>query len=82
MIDPYEMTLKTFSNKEKSDWGKKVIQELKKVSNIDTDEFIILAGKEYFNPISEIENKVDYLGALNYGKRTAYLKSKCNESKQ
>jgi hypothetical protein len=52
-----EMTLKTFSNKEKSDWGKKVIQELKKVSNIDTDEFIILAGNEYINPISEIENK-------------------------
>ena len=45
MIDPYEMTLKTFSNKEKSDWGKKVIQELKKVSNINIDESIILVGR-------------------------------------
>ena len=75
-IGPYEMTLKNFSEKEKEDWGKKVADELKRVSKLDTDEFIILAGKEYIRPISDkITNLIDYLENRNYGQRTSYLKS-------
>jgi hypothetical protein len=79
IIGPYNMTVKSFSDTEKKAWGNKVITELKKVSNIETDEYIVLAGKEYINPISEIKNLNDYLGTRNYGQRTSYLKSICNE---
>jgi soluble P-type ATPase len=79
IIGPYNMTVKSFSDTEKKAWGNKVITELKKVSNIETDEYIVLAGKEYINPISEIKNLNDYLGTRNYGERTSYLKSICNE---
>ncbi len=72
------MTVKKFSDTKKKEWGKKVISELKKVSNIETDEYIILAGKEYINPISEIKNLNNFLGTRNYGQRTSYLKSICN----
>jgi len=77
IISPYDMTLKKMSNSEKINWGKMVIYELKKVSNIDTDEYIILAGRDYRNPISEIKNLKDFLGSRNYGKRTSFLKSLC-----
>lgn len=78
IIGPYDMTVKKFSDTQKKEWGKKVISELKKVSNIETDEYIILAGKEYINPISEIKNLNNFLGTRNYGQRTSYLKSICN----
>ncbi len=78
IIGPYDMTVKSFSDTQKKEWGNKVISELKKVSNIETDEYIVLAGKEYINPISEIINLNDFLGTRNYGQRTSYLKSICN----
>jgi hypothetical protein len=77
LICPYDLTVKNFSDTQKEEWGNKVISELKKVSNIESDEYIILAGKEYINPISEIKNLIDYLGTRNYGQRTSYLKSIC-----
>jgi soluble P-type ATPase len=79
IIGPYDMTVKDFTKTQKKEWGNKVITELKKVSNIETDEFIILAGKEYINPISEIKNLEDFLEKKNYFQRTSYLKSICNE---
>jgi len=78
IIGPYDMTVKNFSDTKKKEWGNKVISELKKFSNIETDEYIVLAGKEYIQPISEIINLNDFLGKRNYGQRTAYLKSFCN----
>jgi cytoplasmic iron level regulating protein YaaA (DUF328/UPF0246 family) len=78
LISPYDLTVKNFSDTQKEEWGNKVISELKKVSNIESDEYITLAGKEYINPISEIKNLHDYLGTRNYGQRTSFLKSICN----
>ena len=78
IIGSYDMTVKKFSDTQKKEWGKKIISQLKKVSNIETDEYIILAGKDYINPISEIKNLNNFLGTRNYGQRTSYLKSICN----
>lgn len=62
-IEPYNVTLsnipnskrkadlKVLTSKEKIDWGKKVINQLKLVADIQNDEFIILAGQEYIKPI-------------------------------
>jgi hypothetical protein len=79
LICSYDVTLKNFTINEKKEWGDKVISQLKMVSNIETDEYIILAGREYINPISEIKNLRDFLGLRNYGQRTSYLKTICYE---
>ena len=62
-IDPYNVTLsniptskrkadlKILTPKEKIEWGEKVINQLKLESDLINDEFIILAGQEYINPI-------------------------------
>jgi hypothetical protein len=79
-IDPYNLTLKDFSNNEKETWGKEVIKQLEEVADLKNDEFIILAGRDYINPIADkILNLYNFLGDRNYGKRTSYLKSICKD---
>ena len=53
VIAPYDVSLqKDVTRKEdRAKWGTKVIEELKKVANIEEDKFIILAGKNYVVPI-------------------------------
>lgn len=46
-IKPYNDTLKAKTEKEKKYWSYKVLIQLSKKTNIDNDEYIILAGKEY-----------------------------------
>lgn len=64
-IEPYDVTISNVSKKnrlkkpqlivlnknEKIEWGKKIIERLKAVSNIEKDDYIILAGLEYVKPI-------------------------------
>lgn len=79
IIDPYDLTLKNFTPEEKQVWGETVICQLQLICNIKVDEIIVLAGKDYIDPISgEITNLNIFLGNKNYGQRTAYLKSICN----
>jgi len=47
IIEPYDETLKDKSTMEQRVWGERVINELKKVANLEKDEFIILAGEVY-----------------------------------
>jgi len=62
-IEPYNVTLsnipkskrkadlKILTSKEKIEWGKKIIGQLKIEADLEKDEFIILAGQEYIKPI-------------------------------
>ena len=36
---------------EKKEWGEKVIEMLSKKADLQNDQFIILAGKEYIKPL-------------------------------
>ena len=47
IIEPYNETLKGKSVLERRAWGEKVLNELRKVSDLESDEFIVLAGKVY-----------------------------------
>lgn len=47
IIEPYNETLSDKSIEERKEWSNKVIRELAKVTNINEDEYIILAGKNY-----------------------------------
>ena len=50
-ITPYNVTLKEKTKKEKTEWGKKVFDQLDNKTDIKNDTFIILAGNEYIKPI-------------------------------
>lgn len=47
IIEPYNETLKGKSVLERRAWGEKVLNDLRKVSDLESDEFIVLAGKVY-----------------------------------
>lgn len=47
VISPYNITLNNFTLSQIKNWSNLVINDLKKVSNIDSDKFIILAGVNY-----------------------------------
>ena len=48
---PYNLTLNTMSKKERTEWGKKVVEQLKQVANLEKDTFVVLAGENYLTPI-------------------------------
>jgi hypothetical protein len=47
IIEPYNETLKDKSAQERRAWGDMVLNELRKVSDLERDEFIVLAGEVY-----------------------------------
>lgn len=46
-IEPYEKTLNKMSSNEIKEWANSVLNQLKKVSDLDNDEFIFFAGNNY-----------------------------------
>lgn len=72
-IDYYDQTMPT-RKKEKTQWGTKVLQKLKKKTDIKKDHFIILAGKKYIEPLGELKNIKLPLDSFPIGKRLRELK--------
>ncbi len=54
VIDPYDLTLSAFKKKDKTAWAKKVVEQLKEKYDLDNTNFIILAGKNYYEGIDQI----------------------------
>lgn len=49
VLEPYNKTLLNSTAKERKQWAEQVLQELsQKEMDLDKDEFIILAGKKYY----------------------------------
>ena len=48
VITPYDNDLGDERARERREWGKMVLNELGKVSDLEHDEFIILAGRFYY----------------------------------
>ncbi|MGL4987544.1 MAG: DUF6884 domain-containing protein [Treponemataceae bacterium] len=75
-IEPYNVTLTNLAKKERVQWGKKVIEQLKNHSDIKNDTFIILAGKLYSDPIEDYLENIEYpLVGLKIGERLSFLKN-------
>ena len=85
-IEPYNVTLsnvpkakrkpglKILTSQEKMNWGKKVVEQLSKQTDLQNDEFIILAGQEYIKPIiKSIPHFKNPLSGLGQGKRVKFL---------
>lgn len=86
-IEPYNVTLSYISpkdrqpdliilnNEQKKFWSNTVVSQLKRVSDIENDFFIILAGKEYVEPLKKsIKNLDNKLIGLRNGERLQWLK--------
>jgi len=58
VIEPYNETLKEKNVQERQKWGDMVIRELRKVSDLANDEFVILAGRDYY------ENLIPHLNCF------------------
>ena len=92
-IEPYNVTLSNIpkskrkkgiivlSSAEKIEWGKKVVEMLSERTDLQNDQFIILAGQEYIKPIKPyIKNIDDRLRGMGIGERIRFLKTQsgCN----
>ena len=93
-IEPYDITLSlvpklkrkqgivVLSPVEKKEWGKTVVEMLSKQADLQCDQFIVLAGREYIKPILPyLSNLDDRLKGMSIGKRLSFLKSqvKCSQ---
>ena len=80
VISPYNVTLNTMKNIEIKKWSEKVLVDLKKVANLETDEIIFLAGIKYRKYlIPNIKNFKIPMEGLSIGKQLRWLKAKINE---
>ena len=52
IIKPYEETLKTKSNGERRSWSNRVLHKLDKVCDLEKDNFIIIAGRDYYEHLA------------------------------
>lgn len=90
-IEPYNVTLsnvpkakrkpglKIMTSEEKLIWGQKVVEQLANHTDLQNDEFIILAGQAYIKPIINcIANFQNPLNGLRQGERVKFL----NENSQ
>jgi len=87
-IEPYNVTLSNIpkskrkeglivlSQAEKIEWSKKVVKMLSEQTDLQYDQFILLAGQEYIKPIKPyIKNLDDRLHGLRQGERVKYMKA-------
>ena len=87
-IEPYDVTLSNvpkskrkiglivLSPAEKIEWGNKVVEMLSEQTDLQNDQFIILAGREYIKPIKPYIKKIDdRLHGLRQGERVKYMKA-------
>ena len=77
IINPYDQTLNKMESVERKKWAFEVLNQLKKVSDIRKDEFVILAGNKYsefFAP--DITNKKIPLAGKRIGKQLQWLNQK------
>jgi hypothetical protein len=87
-IEPYNVTLSNVPRKkrkpelkvlnlaEKKVWGNKVVEMLAKQTDLQHDEFVILAGQEYIKPIAKsIKDYKNVLEHVSLFKRVQFIKN-------
>lgn len=80
IIEPYDITLKTFDRQELLNWTSMVVSSLKQKTSLMEDNFIILAGDIYCrNLLTHIKNYTLPLKGLSIGKRLKWLKEHTKE---
>ncbi len=76
-IKPYDQTLNRMHSESIKKWAHKVLRNLKKVADLNNDEFIFLAGEKYRKYlIPFIKNYEIPMKGLPIGKQLKFLKDK------
>jgi len=73
-VEPYDKTLNKMTSNEIKEWANSVLKQLQKVSDLDKEEFVFLAGNNYRKfLLPHIKNyKIPMLG-LGIGKQLKWL---------
>lgn len=75
VIEPYNVTLNKMSSKEIKEWSERVLSQLRQKIDLDADQIIFLAGKNYRKYlIPHIKNYSIPLKGLGIGRQLKYLK--------
>ncbi len=73
-IEPYDKTLNDMSKKENLLWADEVLQQLKKVADLQNDKFVFLAGNNYRkNLLPHIAHYSIPMEGLQIGKQLEWL---------
>lgn len=79
-IRPYDKTLNKMCSNEIKEWANLVLNQLRKLTDLENDEFIFLAGDRYRKYlIPYLQNYKIPLKGLGIGKQLKFLKEKQNE---
>ena len=84
-IAPYEKTLNNMSSVEKAKWARKVFQELQDEFDMSNTEFVILAGKNYYEnliPVIKHFELPEQFKGLPIGKRVQQLHMEIREAEE
>jgi hypothetical protein len=74
VIDPYEKTLKNMKTAERREWAQGVISELRKRCDLDSDNFVFLAGMPYReNLVPHLKHYEVPMEGLVFGKQLQWL---------
>jgi cytoplasmic iron level regulating protein YaaA (DUF328/UPF0246 family) len=74
LIEPYELTLKKMKKPERRAWADKVLAALRQSCDLDTDEFVFLAGVPYReNLVSHIRHYTVPMEGLDFGTQLRWL---------
>lgn len=74
-LEPYNVCLKDFSTTEKKEWAKKCWSQLDEFSDRQNDNYIILAGKDYYEELIKGLNHYEIpTKGLAQGEQLAWLK--------
>ncbi|MBU3918914.1 hypothetical protein KKC63_03370 [Patescibacteria group bacterium] len=76
-VDPYDKTLNKMKKKERIEWSKLLLNQLKKKTDLSKDKFTFLAGNRYREfLIEEIKNYQVPMEKLPIGRQLHWLKDK------
>lgn len=75
IIEPYDLHLGKTSKDYRIKWSQNVLNDLKEKTNLENDEFIILAGNDYMKYLIEhIPNNYNPVKGLGIGKQLKFFK--------
>ena len=75
IIEPYDCYLKKQTIEYKNEWNEIILNELKDKTDINNDEFILLAGRAYVDDLKKsLNNTYNPVEGLGYGDQLKYFK--------
>lgn len=83
LIEPYQVTLADFSNEQRLSWAQAIARALEEECDLLEDEFIILAGKNYYEHLLPVLPKSHLpLKGMDLFQRTAFLRKTVQRLKE